>query len=114
MNVCSLKQKLKYPEFKDFINRYDIIGLCETKLTDFDVVEVDNFKIVCNNRKQKCIRESGGISFLIKTELLNIVKVLPNKSEFVQCIQIVNNKPNVDDVYIIMTYLPPEGSKFAN
>ena len=36
LNVCGIKPKLGVPEFDDFLNRHDIISLCETKTDKTD------------------------------------------------------------------------------
>lgn len=41
LNVCGLKNKLEYPEFKTMLNMYDIVCLTETKFDNLDVVDDD-------------------------------------------------------------------------
>ena len=43
LNVCGLKRRLMYPEFKKLVNKYDIFGAVETKLDVYDVIELENY-----------------------------------------------------------------------
>ena len=42
INVCGLKSKLLYPEFDIFLDKYDIIGITESKLDRFDSINLDS------------------------------------------------------------------------
>jgi hypothetical protein len=45
LNVCGLVSKLRNPDFREFISLYDIICLTETKLDNYDEVELDGYKL---------------------------------------------------------------------
>jgi exonuclease III len=79
LNVCGLMNKLLCPDFLDFIQKYDIVCMSETKLDDIDVinVKIDDYEFFAKNRKSK--RKSGGVGFfvrkhLIKKKLLSIIE----------------------------------------
>ena len=75
INVCGLKSKLLYPEFEDFLDKYDIICVTESKLDKFDSIKLDNYSIMTNNRsifKSK----SGGIALLFRNDLCSYVKLV--------------------------------------
>ncbi len=40
INVCGLTKKLQYPDFIDYINKYDIVCIAETKLDDIDIADI--------------------------------------------------------------------------
>ena len=43
LNVCGLKSKLNYPEFRDFVSNVHILSCCETLLDDLDVVALERY-----------------------------------------------------------------------
>ena len=45
INVFGMKSKLKFPDFGHFIQNYDIIGVNETKLDNYDTLEIDGLSI---------------------------------------------------------------------
>ena len=68
INVCGLKTRFKNAKFSDYINKFDIILLRETKLDTLDSISVPGFHLLIKNRKHKK-RASGGIALLISDEL---------------------------------------------
>ena len=58
----------------DFITKYDIVCISESKLTDTDSVNVEGFTPFYKNRT-KFKRKSGGILVLIKNHLLKYIKL---------------------------------------
>ena len=75
INVCGLKTRLKNAEFSEYINKFDIILLTETKLDNLDDISVPRFHLMNKNRKHKK-RASGGVAVLISDELDNYVCAL--------------------------------------
>ena len=67
-SVGGLQSKLRFPEFHDFIESKDIICLTETKLDEFDHIDINNFTCFKKNRLH-CKRKSGGIVALIRNTL---------------------------------------------
>ena len=59
INVSGLLSKLNFPDFIDFIPEYDLICICESKLNDADVhnVDLDGYQFIPHNRK-KSFRKS--------------------------------------------------------
>ncbi len=53
LNVCSLRPKLQYPEFCEKLHEYDIFGVLETKTDKYDVISVDGYEFIQQDRKQK-------------------------------------------------------------
>ena len=75
MNVCGLKSILKLLDFKEFIQKYELIFLTETKLDELDDVTVPNYKVFTNHRKIKR-RTSGGVAVLVHHSLFDYITVL--------------------------------------
>ena len=71
--VCGIKSKLKFPDRCNFNKNYDIIGVNETKLDNYDTLEIDGFIIFCLHRICKKAERSGGVALLVKTEFCKYV-----------------------------------------
>ena len=52
LNVCGLKRRISYPEFCDLISEYDIFGISETKLDDFDIVQIPNYDFFTHSQTE--------------------------------------------------------------
>ena len=135
LNVGGLHSKLKFPEFHDFIESKDIICLTETKLDEFDHIDINNFTCFKKNRLH-CKRKSGGIAALIRNTLCKHIKIIENikhaeKIDFSvkyhykfvthpvskDCL-ILEMPPNFitgcRNLYLCVAYIPPENSPYAN
>ena len=76
INVCGIKSKLKFPDFCDYIQEYGFIGINETKLDEFDTLEIEGYNIFCLNRNNKKAVRSGGVALLVKSNLCKYVQIL--------------------------------------
>ena len=45
VNVCGLYSKLKVPDFIEFVNKYDIVALAETKTGDYSNVDITGYSL---------------------------------------------------------------------
>ena len=115
LNVCGLKSKLIHPEFIDLLNQYDIIGLQESKLDDIDIVDIKGFQMYSKNRTAVSRYRSGGITLLIKENLVPFVTVLKNDSKLVLWFLISKHiMPSNSDLLCGVIYIPPIGSKYSH
>ena len=62
LNVCGLKRRAEYPEFIEFVKKYDLVCFSETKIDATDIISFPGFCCYDQPRKQKYSRKSGGIS----------------------------------------------------
>jgi len=62
INVCGLVLKLLNPDVVNFINGYDISFFAETKLDEYDDIQVQGYTFRCINRT-KCFQKSWGSVF---------------------------------------------------
>ena len=62
---------MAYSEFVELINRYHVVGLSETKPTEYESINMHGFQVYCNNRKN-CSRNSGGLALFVKNVFLNM------------------------------------------
>jgi hypothetical protein len=65
LNVCGLVSKLRNPDLREFISLYGIICLTETKLDNYDEVELDGYKSLPPVNRQNCKARSGGICVFV-------------------------------------------------
>lgn len=73
--MCGLVSKLKNPDFIEFMSLYDVICLTETKIDQYDDVEVNGFKLLPSVIRQNCTSKSGGICVYVKEYICNYVHV---------------------------------------
>ena len=73
INVNGLQQKSKYPEFIEFINNYDIIGITESNMRESENIELKNYSILKTKERPFYIRASGGITVLVKNDIKEFV-----------------------------------------
>ena len=98
--VCGLKSKLQCPEFVSFVNKYDIIGIQESKLDDVDNLNVQGYQVFSNHRTAISRYRSGGITLMVKNELSPFITVCKFESKLILWFsvskQIISNG---DDLY---------------
>lgn len=83
LNVCGLKPRLNYPEFIQMVENYDILCVLETKLDEFDVIDLPNYTFLSKPRSEKSYRKSGGLGFCIHNSLKDKVEILDSNCEFI-------------------------------
>ena len=72
INVNFLRKKLDFPDFIDYLQNYDIISFAETKLDEYDQLDIPGFNPpYLNNRVTKSNVNSGGIAVAFKSRIEN-------------------------------------------
>jgi len=112
LNICGLMNKLKYIETQEFIQNYDIVGLVETKLDNYDTVQIKGYKFISLNR-QVCRRKSGGIGLLVKESLFSSIKILDPTNEYCLWFKVDQSIVKSDIIFGVI-YIPPEGSPYSD
>ena len=69
MNVCGLKRRICYPDFLEFVSKYDAFCMTETKLDDFDNICIPEYTYIYQNRKQAFKKKSDGIGLFVRNNL---------------------------------------------
>jgi hypothetical protein len=77
--VCCLVAKFKAPELEELRNKYDILCFSETKLDQYDVVEINHFKALPPLNRKHAMLKSGGIIVFVRDKH-NISYLLRNSS----------------------------------
>ena len=115
LNVCGLKRRILYPEFIDLAHNFDILCLSETKLLDKDVISCEEYTFFSHPRKQKFYRRSGGIGFLVRNRIANLVTAVESKSEYMAWLRVSKQYLGTEqDMMIATIYIPPQQSWFFN
>ena len=115
LNVCGLQSKLKFTEFSNIFQTYDVLVFVETKLDDLDIIDLpDGFSYVTKNRKG-ATKKSGGIVIIYKNILKEFISFIESESQYVQWFKFQKCLLNCEkDVLFGAVYIPPENSKYAN
>ena len=111
LNCHGIKNKFETPEFQKLVSSGDIFGVCETWLNDnSEQITVPGFNFYPLNRKNEMSR--GGLGVFIKHNIKEYVKVMYEKSnENILLCKIKKQFLGYDqDLYIGITYIPPEYS----
>ena len=76
INMCGLLSKLlRYPDFEEFCQSYDIVCLVETELNSLDSFDIPNFKILYLLNHKNATSRSGGVAVLVKDVIFEYVKL---------------------------------------
>jgi len=66
LNVCCLISKLMNPDFRTFIESYDILIFQESKTDELDVLELPNNYMCFARHRRNAKTKSGGIVIVLK------------------------------------------------
>ncbi|CAG2212337.1 unnamed protein product [Mytilus edulis] len=110
-----MSSKLKFTEFSNIFQTYDVLVFVETKLDDLDIIDLpDGFSYVTKNRKG-ATKKSGGIVIIYKNILKQFISFIESESQYVQWFKFQKCLLNCEkDVLFGAVYIPPENSKYAN
>jgi len=94
--------------------QFDIIGLCETKLTDNNVLNIPGYQWFGNNRKTLHVNArvgSGGVGFLVKDSCIDhyLVNILDDNHDDVLWLKFTD-KITGSSFCTCVCYLPPSNS----
>ncbi len=114
INVCGLKNRCKYPDFVELIETFDILCIEETKLDEYDVINVPNYTFHSKPRKAKYKRKSGGIGFFVRNTISSNIELLESSSEYVFWLKLklASECISEKDLVIGAIYIPPLQSRF--
>ena len=115
LNVCGLRRRLQYPDFCQFIQKYDVICFAETKPDQADVISCSGYMFYSQPRRQKYYRRSGGTGFLVRDSISNFANVIPSESEYISWLKLSKQFHMYDeDIILGCVYIPPQQSRFFN
>lgn len=106
------------PGFIDLIQKYDIIGIQETKTDDLDTISIPGYKVIVKNRSCISKNRSGGIALIVKEAISPFIKVHDTKSTDLILLftipKLFNRGGEYDDLTCGIVYIPPYGTKYAS
>lgn len=114
LNACGLVSKLCNPDFIEFISLYDIVCLTETKLDQYDDINVEGFILLPRVVRQNCKSRSWGICVLVRDCFCKYVKI----NDPITCTSHCVLWFTVDDALLFqktlfgVVYIPPENSHY--
>jgi exonuclease III len=115
LNVCGISKRLQYPEFDEFVKRFDIIGLQETKVDDSDNLQLPGFTVFTKNRSTLSKVRSGGIALAVKDSISKHFTLVDNTCKYVMWFRISRYLlEKEDDIFLGIVYIPPENSKYTS
>lgn len=115
LNVCGIKNRLLYPEFRTLINSFDVLCLTETKLDDCDTIECEEFIFKFKNRHKITNYRSGGIALGYKRYLEKFIRPIESECNFVYWFQVDKAVFNLDkNVIFGVVYIPPVNTRYAS
>ena len=104
--------KLKSSDFEEFIDDFDLICLTESKLDNFDTVNIPGY--TCFQKNRKIFKhKSGGVALLVKDKYKNKVKILEGTCNSVLWFSLKVGCTNNECLFGIV-YIPPEGSCYSD
>ena len=59
LNVCGLKSKLLYPEFRELIESNDILVFVESKIDEYDILELPKGYLYFSKHRSKFRKKIG-------------------------------------------------------
>ena len=121
LNVCGLKSKLMVKDFVEFIKKYDIVTLCETRCDDVDMAHVKTifkdigFELVYKNRSILSKYKSGGLAIAITNRKKITWKIIKNSFEALLSIKVDKSSLGTHkDLIITSVYIPPSHARYGN
>ena len=113
LNVCGLRSKTLFPDFNEFVSRFDIIGFQETKTDQLDDLTLPGYILKFKHRANISKRRSGGIALAYKKDLSNFINVIDSQSKLVLWFHVSKRFTKSIDLLCGIVYIPPEGSEYS-
>ena len=80
INVCGLERRVQFPEFCETLSDLDILCVTETTCNPTDTISIPGYGFLSQERKQNCIRSSGGIAVIYSSLLEGKLEIIPTDS----------------------------------
>ena len=111
--VIGLQKRLDYPDFVEYIGKFDFMCVCETKTDEYDTVDIDGYVYFSKHRSHPFERKSGGIGVYIRNNLSHHVQISKSESEYVLWLVIHKSVTGYSENIVLgIVYIPPHNSRF--
>jgi exonuclease III len=115
LNVCGIHKRLQYPEFNEFVKRFDVIGSQETRVDDSDDLQLPGFTVSTKNRAALSKVRSGGIALGVKDAISKHFTLVNNACKYVMWFRISKTLfRKEEDIFLGIVYIYPESSKYTS
>ena len=95
------------------MNKFDIFCTVESKLDKYDIISLDGYTFMHQERRQKYLRKSGGIGVFIKNSLYQHIKLVESSSDYVMWLEVSDANCKKNKPFCLgIVYQPPESSKY--
>ena len=109
-----VRYKLTDPEFISYVNKYDVILLCETWTSKLSSLSISGFEVFASHRpkiNKKARRCSGGVILYVKESLLKAVTVVKDDVPDMLWVRLDKNHFGfVNDLLLCLCYVIPNTS----
>ena len=100
--------------FHVLIQNYDILVFVETKVDNFDVLQLPVGYAYHVKSRTNCDRKSGGIIVIYKQALAKHINFLNSNSECVLWFDILKVLPIPNKILFGCVYIPPENTRYSS
>lgn len=100
-NANSVKSKVH--ELVHFIqnHKYDIVGICETKVDDKYKINIPGYSVYRNDRNSR----GGGVAIAVKDNIQHVEVILEENSSIESVGILIKNRDT--DLFVVESYIPP-------
>ena len=106
-------KRLDYPDFVEYIGKFDFMCVCETKTDEYDTVDIDGYVYFSKHRSHPFERKSGGIGVYVRNNLSHHVQIIKSESEYVLWLVIHKSVTGYSENIVLgIVYIPPDNSRF--
>ena len=95
-----------FPEFNEFIDKFDLIGFQETRTDELDTIDLKDYILHFKHRKGISRHKSGGIALAYKKHLKNYIKPIETQSILVYWFVLSKTLTKTDDILCGIVYIP--------
>ena len=103
------------PDFRTFIESYDILIFQESKTDGLDVLELANDYMCFGKHRRNAKAKTAEIELVFKRYLLKSLTFISSESEFVQWVRVSKDIFTIDsDLFLGCIYISTENSKYSS
>ena len=115
LNVCGLPDKSIFPDFREFLEPFQLIFLTETHTDQFDTIVIPGFQVLTKHRS-KMIKKSGGIALAVNNNFgIDRIEHIENYNDYSYWFKLRKEHTQSDkDLLVAVCYFPCEGSPYRN
>lgn len=115
LNVCGLRKIFNYPDFLNFVCRYDILCFTEIKTDNTDVIDIPGDFVLMKKIFDITKVKSGGLIFVVKENLMEYIDITTSDYKFVFWFKLSKKVLNLNlDILSGIVYIPQENTQYSS